>query len=150
MYSLALNFNLALGKGEMEPDHLNSSLIICWDLQIERFNLHLDCFRRSKWINTFILTPPHAHANSAVWPSALFRSRGLVHCENSGSNGLVDNNSSKIKDAKSQNIGRNIIVCGLELERQRAKRSDYQTIHTYVRDPTGVLKACSCEPQPPH
>ena len=37
---------------EKQPGHLNSLLIIVWETQIERSNLHLDCFSRSKLINT--------------------------------------------------------------------------------------------------
>lgn len=45
---------------EKQPGHLNSLLIIVWETQIERSNLHLDCFSRSKLINT-ATRPAHLH-----------------------------------------------------------------------------------------
>lgn len=45
------NFPLCVAMDEKQAGHLNSLLIIVWETQIERSNLHLDCFSRSKLIN---------------------------------------------------------------------------------------------------
>lgn len=45
-------FQLCVRMDEKQPSHLNSLLIIVWETQIERSNLHLDCFSRRKLINT--------------------------------------------------------------------------------------------------
>lgn len=45
-------FQLCVRMDEKQPGHLNSLFIIVWETQIERSNLHLDCFSRSKLINT--------------------------------------------------------------------------------------------------
>lgn len=50
--SFLCKFQLCVRMDEKQPGHLNSLLIIVWETQIERSNLHLDCFSRSKLINT--------------------------------------------------------------------------------------------------
>lgn len=54
-------FQLCIRMDEKQPGHLNSLLIIVWETQIERSNLHLDCFSRSKLISI------------AAWPNDLYR-----------------------------------------------------------------------------
>lgn len=49
---ISVNFNFCVRMDEKQLGHLNSFLIIVWKTQIGRSNLHLDCFSRTKLINS--------------------------------------------------------------------------------------------------